>query len=129
MRTAAGGTARLRERRVRAASGIWLFAFVVGRFPNHALGLVSLEAMERGRHLFFAFWRLVPVEASLLPALLVHPAPGLARLWRRRTLRMRPADALRRASASRFPSSPPRTCPAPARSPAAAASTTATPAS
>ncbi len=89
----ARGIGRLWERRLRAVTGVWLFAFVVGHFLNHALGLVSLDALERGRHLFLAFWRLPPVEASALLALLVHPALGLARLWRRRTLRMRPLDA------------------------------------
>jgi adenylate cyclase len=39
----------VRWRELRLASGLVLGAFLT-HFGNHALGLVSLEAMEAGRH-------------------------------------------------------------------------------
>ena len=48
--------------RLRLASGLFLFLYVVCHFVNHALGLVSLAAMEAGRAVFLAFWRLPLVE-------------------------------------------------------------------
>lgn len=77
---------RLRE--VRLVSGLVLGAFLVTHFSNHALGLVSLEAMESGRRFFNLLWRN-PVGTGLLyGALLVHFALALQAIYRRRTLRM-----------------------------------------
>ena len=65
-----------------------LGAFLVTHFSNHALGLVSLEAMESGRRFFNLLWRN-PVGTGLLyGALLVHFALALQAIYRRRTLRM-----------------------------------------
>lgn len=78
---------------VRLWTGLLLAAFVVTHFLNHALGLISLDAMEAGRHVFLGFWRLDPIYLLLMLALLVHPALALHRLWRRRSLRMSPSEA------------------------------------
>lgn len=81
------GTARL-----RLASGLVLMAYAASHLGNHALGLVSLAAMERGRLAFVAFWRQPPVEILLLAALLAHVALALWGLWARRSVRMRPGE-------------------------------------
>jgi adenylate cyclase len=65
-----------------------LFAYLVTHFSNHALGLVSLRAMEEGRLWFLAFWRNPIFETALVGALLAHWLLGLWLLYRRRTLRM-----------------------------------------
>ena len=83
--------------RLRWATGLWLFLFAATHLTNHALGLVSLRAMEAGRELFLSFWRLPPIEASLALALLVHVALGLHRLWQRRTLHLRAVEVLQLA--------------------------------
>ena len=77
---------RLRE--VRLASGLVLGAFLVTHFSNHALGLVSLDAMETARHWFNALWRNPFGTALLYGALLLHFVLALQALYRRRTLRM-----------------------------------------
>ena len=38
------------KRRLRLGSGLILFVFVLTHLTNHALGLISLEAMEAGQH-------------------------------------------------------------------------------
>ena len=89
---------------LRLATGLWLLLFAATHLANHALGLVSVEAAEAGRAVFLAFWRLPAVEATLAGALLVHAALGLWKLWQRRTLRMRPAEAVQLALALLIPS-------------------------
>jgi adenylate cyclase len=83
--------------------GLWLLLFAATHLANHALGLISLAAVEAGRQVFLAFWRLPPVEASLLAALLLHAAFGLAKLWQRRTLRLSLAEAAQLAFALSIP--------------------------
>jgi adenylate cyclase len=80
--------------RLRLASGVWLLLYAATHLLNHALGLVSLAAAEAGREVFLAFWRMPPVEASLVLALLVHLGLGLYKLWQRRTWRLTPTEAL-----------------------------------
>jgi len=75
-------------RPVRLWCGLILFTFLLTHFSNHALGLVSLAAMEAGRIWFLALWRNPVGESALLLALLTHWLLGLWLIYRRRTLRM-----------------------------------------
>ena len=75
-------------RPLRLWCGLILFAYLLTHFSNHALGLVSLHAMEDGRLWFLALWRNPIGESLLFGALLAHWLLGLWLLYRRRTLRM-----------------------------------------
>jgi adenylate cyclase len=75
-------------RRLRLVTGVILFAYVTTHFLNHALGLVSLDAMEAGRRWFLAFWRSPIGSVLLYGSLLVHIALAFWALYERRTLRM-----------------------------------------
>ena len=75
-------------RPLRLWCGLILFAYLLTHFANHALGLVSLGAMEAGRLWFLALWRNPIGETALFGALLIHWLLGLWLLYRRRTLRM-----------------------------------------
>jgi adenylate cyclase len=75
-------------RPVRLGCGLLLFAYLLTHFANHALGLVSLHAMEEARLWFLALWRNPLGETALLGALLAHWLLGLWLIYRRRTLRM-----------------------------------------
>jgi adenylate cyclase len=84
-------SARLQKawvRPVRLWCGFILLAYLVTHFSNHALGLVSLAAMEQGRLWFLALWRNPLGETALFGALLTHWFLGLWLIYRRRTLRM-----------------------------------------
>ena len=73
--------------RLRLASGLVLLAFLASHLINHALGLISWQAMEAGREVFLAVWRN-PVGTTLLAAgLVVHFVLAFYSLYRRRTLR------------------------------------------
>ncbi len=65
-----------------------LFAFVSTHLLNHALGLVSLGAMEEGRYWFLRIWRNPVGTVGLYGALATHGLLALWFLYERRTLRM-----------------------------------------
>jgi adenylate cyclase len=76
------------SRRVRLASGLVLFTYVTTHLANHALGLVSLDAMEAGRPWFLGVWRSPLGSLLLYGSLVTHVALGFWALYQRRTLRM-----------------------------------------
>jgi adenylate cyclase len=75
-------------RRLRLSTGLILFAYVTTHFINHALGLVSLDAMEAGRYWFLGFWRSPIGSVLLYGSLLTHVGLAFWALYDRRTLRM-----------------------------------------
>jgi adenylate cyclase len=79
---------RVLVRRSRLGAAFVLLAYLVLHFINHALGLVSLNAMETGRWWFIALWRSTPGTLALYGALTVHGILALWLLYDRRTLRM-----------------------------------------
>jgi adenylate cyclase len=73
---------------VRLWSGLVLFVYLTTHFLNHALGLVSLEAMNAGREWFVGLWRSVPGTVALYASFATHNLLALWALYRKRTLRM-----------------------------------------
>jgi adenylate cyclase len=80
--------------RARLIAGIVLYIYVATHLINHALGILSLEAMEVGRDVFLALWRNAIGTVVLYGAILTHVVLVLWSLYRRRTLRMPPREAL-----------------------------------
>jgi adenylate cyclase len=78
----------MKARRVRLTTGLVLLTYLGTHFTNHALGLISLEAMEWGRIGFLALWRNPLATAALYTSLLVHFSLALWALYQRRHLRM-----------------------------------------
>src|SRR5512146_2673928 len=58
--------------RLRLWSGCVLFTYVTLHLANHALGLISLDAMDAGRVWFIALWRNPLGTAILYTSFLVH---------------------------------------------------------
>jgi len=83
------------RRNLRLASGLVLFAYVAVHLGNHAFGLVSVDAAERGLGLTLALWHSVPGTAILYGAAGIHLALAFDAIYGRRTLRMAPLDMLR----------------------------------
>ena len=75
-------------RPLRLWCGLILFTYLLTHFSNHALGLISLAAMEAARIWFLALWRNPVGESALLGALFAHWLLGLWLVFRRQTLRM-----------------------------------------
>ncbi len=101
-RGSADGAGRIRRRRatsgmslsratlqqLRLVSGLVLFVFAATHMANHALGLVSLEAMEAGRIWFLAVWRSVPGTVLLAAAAAGHVGLVFWKLFRGRGIVM-----------------------------------------
>jgi adenylate cyclase len=81
-------------RRFRLASGLVLLTYLATHFINHALGLISLGAMEGGRTWFIAFWRSWLATTALYGALTIHLALAFYSLYQRKHLRMPVWEAL-----------------------------------
>ena len=76
-------------RRLRLLSGLVMLAYVTMHLANHAVGLVSLKAMEEVLWYIFRIWTNRPAQLLLYSSFLVHYALALYALWQRRTLRLR----------------------------------------
>ena len=76
------------ERRLRLATGLVIAAYVLVHFANHALGIASVEAMDRMRRLVAAWWHSPPGTVLLYGSLATHFVLALSSLYRRTTLRM-----------------------------------------
>jgi adenylate cyclase len=74
--------------RLRLLSGLVLFSFALLHFINHALGLISPEAMEAIQKVRMAFWRSVPGTVLLYGAMATHIVFVVRRFTKRRTLKM-----------------------------------------
>src|ERR1700719_1234945 len=75
-------------RRLRLFSGLVMLAYVKIHLLNHAVGLISLEAMENVLWYIFRIWTNRPAQLLLYSSFLVHYALALYALWQRRTLRL-----------------------------------------
>ena len=75
-------------RQIRLWTGLVLFTYLTTHFLNHALGLVSLDAMAAGQEWFILVWRSLPGTIALYGSFGIHNLLALWALYRRRTLRM-----------------------------------------
>ena len=78
---------RVNLRRIRLISGLVLFVYVTTHFLNHALGLISHEALAGGRAVFLFVWRNPVGTLVLYGAALAHLALALWSFYQRRNLR------------------------------------------
>ena len=76
------------ERKLRLWSGLLIAMYVVLHLANHALGLISIVAMEYAREGMQALWGTPVMLALLYGSFAVHFSLTLAVLYRRSTLRM-----------------------------------------
>ena len=81
-------------RRTRLVTGLILLSYLSTHLLNHALGLISLDAMNDGRVWFLALWRNPAGTAILYTSLLTHFSLALWSLYQRRHLRIPLWEAL-----------------------------------
>src|ERR1700744_3377246 len=79
-------------RQVRIVCGLILFSYLLSHYINHALGNISLDALEYGLRFHVALWQSAIGTLLLYPALLVHGSLGLWALYRRRYFRWKAAE-------------------------------------
>jgi adenylate cyclase len=76
-------------RRLRLWSGLVMLAYVTMHLSNHAMGLISLRAMNSVLGWVLWLWGNPPAQVLLYGAFLVHFTLALWALWERRTLRLK----------------------------------------
>lgn len=81
-------------RQVRLICGLVLFAYLISHFINHALGNISVEAMEAGVYYHTLFWQFLPVAVLFYTAALVHAGLGIFALYQRRQFRWKAIEPL-----------------------------------
>jgi adenylate cyclase len=81
-------------RQVRLVCGVILFGYVVSHFLNHALGNVSVDAMEVGVYYHTTFWQFLPVTIVFYGAALIHMGLGVYALYQRRQFRWKTIEPL-----------------------------------
>jgi adenylate cyclase len=81
-------------RQIRLATGVVLFAYLVSHFLNHALGNISVEAMESGVYWHTLFWQSRPVTIVFYTACFVHTGLGIWALYERRQFRWKAIEPL-----------------------------------
>lgn len=86
---------RVSRRDLRLVSGLTLFVYVALHLLNHALGLVSIAAAERGLKVAVAVWHSWPGTLLLYGAAATHISLALLAIYEHRTLRMPPMEILR----------------------------------
>ncbi|HEX7789705.1 MAG TPA: adenylate/guanylate cyclase domain-containing protein, partial [Afipia sp.] len=74
-------------RQVRLATGLVLFAYLVSHFTNHALGNISLSAMDDALYYHAMFWQSWPVAIVFYGATLTHMSLGVWALYASRQFR------------------------------------------
>jgi adenylate cyclase len=79
-------------RQLRLSSGLVMLAYVTMHLLNHAVGLISLTAMEDVLWYIFRIWSNRPAQVLLYGSFLVHYGLALWALWQRRSLGLRPSE-------------------------------------
>ena len=74
-------------RQIRLATGLVLYVYVTLHFANHALGNISIGAMESGLALQKLIWQSLPGAVILYVSLLTHMSLGFWALYERRRFR------------------------------------------
>jgi adenylate cyclase len=79
-------------RQLRLYSGLAMLAYVAMHLLNHAVGLVSLEAMDDVLRYVLFIWSNPVGQTLLYGGFLVHYTLSLSALWQRRSLRLRVSE-------------------------------------
>ena len=80
--------------RLRLWSGLVIVVYCLFHFINHATGVFLVDAMDEVRRWIMPIWQGVAGQTILYGALLLHAGLSLQALYRRRHLRMPPAEAI-----------------------------------
>lgn len=94
---------RLSARDARLFTGLALAVFVTSHLINHALGLVSIEAMEVYRKVHSAIWQSPPGVVVLYGSIAIHLFLALYALYQRSHLRLNIGSAVQLVYGSMVP--------------------------
>ncbi|WP_398481421.1 adenylate/guanylate cyclase domain-containing protein [Tardiphaga sp.] len=71
-------------RQIRLACGTVLFTYLVSHLTNHALGNISMDALQAGVVIHAGIWQFFPVAVLFYTSALIHASLGVWALYERR---------------------------------------------
>ncbi|MET0906403.1 MAG: adenylate/guanylate cyclase domain-containing protein [Tardiphaga sp.] len=81
-------------RQVRLVSALVLFTYLLSHFINHALGNISMEALQAGVAVHATIWQFFPIAVMFYGSALIHGSLGLWALYERRHFHGRTIEPL-----------------------------------
>jgi adenylate cyclase len=81
-------------RQIRLVCALVLFCYLLSHFLNHALGIISLQALADGVYYHTSFWRFRPVAVVFYTAAIVHGGLGIWALYQRRQFSWKAVEPL-----------------------------------
>lgn len=81
-------------RQIRLACGAVLFTYLLSHFINHALGNISMDALQAGVVIHASIWQFFPIAVTFYTSALVHAALGIWALYERRQFQWRTIEPL-----------------------------------
>jgi adenylate cyclase len=81
-------------RQIRLVSGVVMFGYLTSHFLNHALGNISIDALDEGVYYHKTFWQFLPVAIVFYSAALVHTGLGIWAFYERRQFRWKAIEPL-----------------------------------
>ena len=81
-------------RQVRLTCGLVLFTYLLSHFLNHALGNISLDAMQAGVVIHAGIWQFFPVAVTFYTSALIHASLGVWALYERRQFQWKTVEPL-----------------------------------
>ena len=81
-------------RQIRLTCALVLFTYLLSHFINHALGNISLDALQAGVVIHAAIWQFFPVAVIFYTSALIHAALGIWALYERRQFQWKAVEPL-----------------------------------
>jgi len=81
-------------RQLRLACGLVLFTYLLSHFINHALGNISMDALEAGVAVHAGIWQFFPIAVIFYTSAAIHASLGVWALYERRQFRSRAIEPL-----------------------------------
>lgn len=81
-------------RQIRLTCALVLFTYLLSHFVNHALGNISMDALQAGVVIHAAIWQFFPVAVIFYTSALVHTSLGIWALYERRQFQRRAVEPL-----------------------------------
>jgi adenylate cyclase len=81
-------------RQIRLACALVLFTYVLSHFINHALGNISMSALQAGVAVHAGIWQFFPIAVIFYSSALIHASLGLWALYQRRHFHGRTIEPL-----------------------------------
>ncbi|QUS38767.1 adenylate/guanylate cyclase domain-containing protein [Tardiphaga alba] len=81
-------------RQVRLSCGLVLFTYLLSHFINHALGNISIDALQAGVVIHAGIWQFFPIAVIFYTSAAIHAGLGVWALYERRQFQWRTVEPL-----------------------------------